>query len=130
MSTIDDLLPAPRMAPAASAGVSMSVRGPRHAVLTVTGDAGPAVVRLVEVMLDTILADGVRHVIADLSAVSAVPPSLGDALSSVARVLERRGGWLLVEGGAAVGWPEDDGGVLLESSLLDAFQAYRASVQP
>ncbi len=141
MSIIGDVLPAPRSVRPTSAGVSVSVRGSRQAVLTVTGDVGPAVARLVGVVLDTVIADGVRHVIVDLSAVPGAPQTLRDALASASWVLQRRGGWLLVEGdaevdragggavgGGAVGSGAVGSGIEPRSSLLDAFRAYRAAV--
>ncbi|MCO1654063.1 hypothetical protein [Pseudonocardia humida] len=128
MSITDEVLAAPRIAPTGRTSVSVSLRGPQEAVLTVAGEVGPVAARLVEVVLDTVLVDGVRHVIADLSAVREPSRPLGDALASVSSVLERRGGWLLVEGGAESGW-FDVGGVESPTSLLDAFRAYRSAVE-
>jgi anti-anti-sigma regulatory factor len=125
VSITGDVLAAPRVVRPTSTGVSVSVRGTQRAVLTLTGDVDPVVARLVEVVLDTVIADGVRHVIVDLTAVPGVPQPVRDALASASWALERRGGWLLVEGDAEV---DRVGGSGIEprSSLLDAFRAYRA----
>ena len=138
MSITGDVLAAPRVTRPTSAGVSISVRGAHEAVLTLTGDLGPGAARLVEVVLDGGVADGVRHVIVDLSTVPEVPRPVREALASASWVLGRRGGWLLVEGGADVGRVDGagadgpasggGGGIESRSSLLDAFRAYRETV--
>jgi hypothetical protein len=101
--------------------LTLDVRGAEDAVITVAGKLGPAGGRRACVLLNAMLAAGVRRVIVDLSAVEAPPRSLTNAFAAVRDELRRRGGWLLVEG-----WSDVNDDVV--DTLLEAINAYHEAV--
>lgn len=102
-----------------SSTIAVVLRGPADAVLSVEGPVGASVVGRVQDLLATVVTTGVRHVIVDLSAASAVPGELLETLLLTSWSLAERGGWLLVDGAE-----DADPG----SALLHAFRAYREVV--
>jgi hypothetical protein len=112
-----------------AAAVSVDLRG-GDAVLTLRGCLGPDAVRAAEAVLGTLVTGAVRHVIVDLSAAHGVPVDLREALDSASWALQRRRGWLLVEGDADPRWDDAEDDPQDAAALLDAFHAYRSAVAP
>ncbi|GAY11586.1 hypothetical protein [Pseudonocardia sp. N23] len=101
-------------------GVAVTFHGDDDVVVSVRGPLDDATVRRATRLLAVVDTEGVRHVILDAATSPEAPAALRGVLDPLRARLQARGGWLLVEGAAAV--PH-------EPSLLEVFAAYSQAVR-